>query len=255
LKGSGPLSSSGGKCKDCYVHSFVIVMSKKVAIVQSNYIPWKGYFDLINSVSEFILFDDMQYTKRDWRNRNKIKTQNGLMWLTIPVRVKNRYRQKIREVVISDPRWNHRHWKSIVHNYSRAKYFPVYRELFDGLYLGSTERFLSQINYRFLTAVCEILGISTKLSWSMDYRLVEGKTERLVDLCKQAGATEYISGPTAKGYIDEELFRSEGITLRYMDYSGYPEYTQLFPPFEHHVSIIDLIFNEGPNAPRYMRSF
>ena len=233
----------------------MIVVSKKVATVQSNYIPWKGYFDLINLVDEFVLFDDMQYTKRDWRNRNKIKTPKGLMWLTIPVQVKGKYSQKIRETVISDAGWNGRHWKSVIHNYSRAEYFRVYRELFEDLYLGSNERFLSQINYRFLSAVCEILGIKTKLSWSMDYRLLEGKTERLVDLCKQAGATEYLSGPTAKGYIEEELFRNEGITLRYMDYSGYPEYSQLFPPFEHHVSIIDLIFNEGPNATKYMKSF
>jgi hypothetical protein len=233
----------------------MVMMGKKVAIVQSNYIPWKGYFDLIKSADEFILFDDMQYTKRDWRNRNKIKTQNGLMWLTIPVQVKGKYHQKINETVIGDPGWSRRHWKSIIHSYSRVKYFDAYRELFEDLFLGANERFLSQINYRFLTAICEILGIGTTLSWSMDYRLVEGKTERLVDLCRQANAAEYISGPAAKGYIDEELFSEEGITLRYMDYSGYPEYNQLFPPFEHHVSIIDLIFNEGPHTLEYMKGF
>jgi hypothetical protein len=226
-----------------------------IAIVQSNYIPWKGYFDLINLVDEFVLYDDVQYTIRDWRNRNKIKTPNGLMWLTIPIQVKGGYYQKIRETVISDPRWSRRHWKSIVQNYSKAKYFPTFRELFEELYLHSNERFLSQINYRFLTAICEILGINTKLSWSMDYKLIEGKTERLIDLCKQAGATEYISGPSAKGYIDEELFGQEGITLKYMDYSGYPEYNQLFPPFEHRVSIIDLILNIGPDARKFMKSF
>ena len=228
-------------------------MSRKIAVVQSNYIPWKGYFDLINLVDEFILFDDVQYTKSDWRNRNKIKSQNGLIWLTIPV--KHNYLQKIKDTVISYPGWNRKHWKSIVQNYSKAKYFHTYRELFEDLYLGCNERFLSQINYRFLTAICEILGINTKLSWSMDYRLIEGKTERLVDLCKQSGATEYISGPAAKCYINEALFAEQGIALRYMDYSGYPEYNQLFPPFEHNISIIDLIFNEGPDAPKYMKSF
>ncbi len=230
-------------------------MGKKLAILQSNYIPWKGYFDLINLVDEFILLDDMQYTRRDWRNRNKIKTPAGLSWLTIPVKVKNNYFQKIKDTVISDPQWNRRHWQSIVHNYARAKYFPTYRALFEDLYLTSDERSLSQINHRFLVAICEILGIKTRLSWSMDYQLAEGKTERLVDLCKQAGATEYISGPSAKDYIDEELFRREGIALRYMDYSDYPLYEQLFPPFEHAVSVIDLIFNVGPEASRYMKSF
>jgi hypothetical protein len=228
-------------------------MGKKVATVQSNYIPWKGYFDLINMGDEFVLYDDVQYSKNDWRNRNKIKTQNGLIWITIPIEYN--YPQKIKDTVISYPDWNRKHWKSIIQNYSKAKYFHTYKELFEELYVRSNERFLSQINYRFLTAICEILGIKTKLSWSMDYCLEGGKTERLIDLCKQLGATEYISGPAAKGYIEEELFGQEGITLQYMDYSGYPEYSQLFPPFEHRVSIIDLIFNEGPNATKYMKSF
>lgn len=229
-------------------------MSKKVAIVQSNYIPWKGYFDLINSVDEFILYDDMQYTRRDWRNRNKIKTKNGIMWLTIPVQVKGKYYQKIRETIISDPQWNRTHWQSISHNYFHAKYFCEYKEIFENLY-SCQQSMLSQINYHFITEVCKILGISTQISWSMNYKLIEGKTERLVDLCKQAGATEYISGPAAKTYMNDELFRSEGIKLRYMDYSKYPEYNQLFPPFEHGVSIIDLIFNEGENASKFMKSF
>jgi hypothetical protein len=230
-------------------------MSKKVAIVQSNYIPWKGYFDLINSVDEFILYDDMQYTRRDWRNRNKIKTKNGLTWLTIPVKVKGKYYQKIQETAISDPKWNRAHWQTVIQNYCRAKYFGEYKEIFENLYLGCQQRQLSQINYHFMTGICKILGISTQISWSMNYKLIEGKTERLVDLCKQAGATEYISGPVAKSYIDEELFRREGIKLRYIDYSEYPEYHQLFPPFEHGVSIIDLIFNEGVNATKFMKSF
>jgi hypothetical protein len=230
-------------------------MGKKVAIVQSNYIPWKGYFDLINLADEFILYDDMQYTRRDWRNRNKIKAQSSLIWLTIPVEVKGKYLQKIKETVISDGNWKTEHWNSIKHNYARAQYFREYRELFENLYLGSDERSLSHVNRRFLEAICRLLGIGTKISWSMDYHLAEGKTERLVDLCKQSGATEYISGPNAKAYMDEELFSREGIALTYMDYSGYPEYNQLSQPFEHYVSIIDLIFNEGPNATRYMKSF
>lgn len=230
-------------------------MSRSVAIVQSNYIPWRGYFDLISQVDEFILFDDVQYTSRDWRNRNKIKTPNGSMWLTIPVEVKGKRDQKIKDTVISDPVWSRNHWRSIVYNYAKAKYFSQYKELFEELYLGCNERMLSQVNYKFLTAICELLRIETKLVWSSEYRLVEGKTERLIDLCKQAGANEYLSGPAARGYIDVELFRNEGIELRYMDYSGYSEYEQLYPPFEPRVSIIDLIFNEGPGAPKYISSF
>ena len=226
-----------------------------MAIVQSNYIPWKGYFDLINLVDEFVLFDDMQYTRRDWRNRNLIKTRAGAKWLTIPVAVKGNFFQKIKDTRVSDPGWATKHWGSIVHNYSKAHYFAQYREPFERLYLGSQENFLSQINYAFLTAICKILGIDTRITWSDDFVPAEGKTERLVSICKQTGATTYISGPAARDYIDETLFNDANISLEYMDYSSYPEYRQLFPPFEHGVSVIDLIFNEGPDAPKYMKSF
>jgi hypothetical protein len=128
--------------------------------------------------------------------------------------------------------------------------------LFEHLYRDiAQEQYLSAINYRFLCEVCAILGIRTPITWSRDYRLVDGQTERLVDLCRQAGADKYLSGPAAKNYIDDAIFSQAGVTLTYVDYSGYPEYHQLYPPFVQGVSILDLIFNEGPNAPRYMRSF
>ena len=228
------------------------MVEKKVAILQSNYIPWKGYFDIINMVDEFILYDDVQYTKNDWRNRNLIKTKNGKQWITIPVHQKN-LEQKIKDTLVSNDIWRKKHWKTIVQNYSKALHFKDYKNLFEELYFDSNEKFLSKINFRFTVAICRILGIKTKISWSMDYNLVAGKTERLVDLCKQVCATEYISGPSAKSYIDKDMFEKEEIKLSYMDYSGYPEYTQLFPPFEHAVSIIDLIFNEGPDAQQYMK--
>lgn len=230
-------------------------MSKSIAIVQSNYIPWKGYFDLINSVDEFILFDDMQYTRRDWRNRNRIKTPKGSTWLTIPVNAKGKYHQKICETRISDAQWNELHWLTLRHNYAKSLYFKEYADTFERLYEGATQPTLSQVNYHFLSEICSLLRIQTKLSWSMDYSLEEGKTERLVKLCRQAGASEYLSGPSAQGYIDEQLFSDAGIALHYIDYSNYPEYEQCFPPFDHYVSIIDLIFNTGPEITRYMNSF
>jgi hypothetical protein len=226
---------------------------KRIAILQSNYIPWKGYLDLIAAVDEFILFDDMQFTRRDWRNRNLLKTPQGLQWLSIPVKVKGKYFQKIKDTEISDPDWRPRHWKTIVTHYSKARYFPQHKSLLEELYLGCSERFLSEINYRFLKALCGLLGITTKLSWSMDYSVCEGKTERLVDLCLQTNATEYLSGPAARDYIMPELFEEANITLKYMDYSGYQEYRQLYPPFQHGVSVIDLILNEGPDARKYMK--
>jgi hypothetical protein len=231
------------------------VTEKRVAIVQSNYIPWKGYFDLINLVDEFILYDDAQYTRRDWRNRNRIKTRDGVKWLTIPVEVKGKYHQAIRDVRISESGWARRHWETIRHSYARAPYFAQYEDFFSDLYRRCAFPYLSEVNRHFLGEICRLLGIRTKLSWSFDYRLVPGRNERLVELCRQAGATHYYSGPSARSYLDEQLFAETGITVHYVDYSSYPEYPQLFPPFEHAVSILDLILNTGPEAPHYMKSF
>src|SRR3977135_1661663 len=197
-------------------------MSKTVAIVQSNYIPWRGYFDLIHSVDEFILYDDMQYTVRDWRNRNIIKTAHGPLWLTIPVEVKGKYFQKIKDTAVSDPAWGKKHWASIIHSYAKAKHFAASKQIFADLYAASGERFLSQINHCFISHICGLLGINTTLSWSMNYELIGDKTEKLVNLCKQAGATHYISGPAAKSYLEEELFTREGISLSYMYFSCSP---------------------------------
>ena len=232
-------------------------MKKKiVAILQSNYIPWKGYFDLINMVDEFIFYDEMQYTKNDWRNRNKIKTPNGSIWLTIPVETSGSFGQTIKETkVCYKNKWYAKHWSSVSQNYSKAVYFKDYKDIFEELYLNTKEEYLVDINYKFISTINKILNINTKISYPGDYQLSEGKTERLIDLCKKTGASEYISGPAAKDYIVEELFKNENIKLTWMDYSGYKEYNQLYPPFEHSVSILDLIFNEGPNATSYMKSF
>jgi hypothetical protein len=228
---------------------------RKVAISQSNYIPWKGYFDSINMVDEFMLYDDMQYTRRDWRNRNKIKTKEGAKWLTVPVEVKGKYFQKINETLISDPKWGQDHWNSILHNYNKAPFFKDYKEIFEPLYLNSQEDHLSQVNYNFIKAVCDILGITTKISWSSAYELKEDRNERLVDLCIKTGASDYFSGPAAKAYMDESLFEKENIRVHYYDYSGYPEYHQLHGEFDHAVSILDLLFCEGPESKKYMKTF
>lgn len=227
-------------------------MGKRVAIVQSCYIPWKGYFDLINGVDEFILLDDVQYSRADWRNRNRIKTPHGTAWLTIPVRVKGRRHQRIRDVEVSERRWPDRHWKTICRNYARAPYFDAVHGVLQALYETCREETnLSRINYHFLRGIAERLCIGTRISWSMEYDLVEGKTERLVHLCFQAGASEYLSGPGARAYLDENLFRERGIRVFWMDYAGYPEYAQRFsPPFIHEVSVIDLVLNQGWEGAR-----
>ena len=226
---------------------------KKVAILQSNYIPWKGYFDLVAAVDEFIIYDDMQYTRRDWRNRNKIKTPQGLKWLTIPVRVKGRYHQAIRETEIDGTDWAKSHWQSLVHNYRSARHFEEIAAIFEPLYIQARHVRLSALNRLFMEAVCAYLGITTKISNSWDYRLIEGKTERLADLCAQAGGTEYLSGPSARGYVEENLFRDRGIGLTWFDYTGYSKYPQLWGEFVHEVTVLDLLFNCGKDAPHYMK--
>lgn len=226
---------------------------KKVAIVQSNYIPWKGYFDLIAGVDEFILFDTMQYTRRDWRNRNLIKTPQGLRWLSIPVEVKGKYFQAINQTRVSDPGWARSHWRSLAQNYRKAPYFRSQAERFEALYSDMREEFLSKINQRFIRAVCGALGIHTPITWASEQAQATGKTERLVALCRAAGADCYLSGPAARDYLEPALFERAGIALEYMDYSGYPEYPQLYGSFEHGVSVLDLIFNAGPRAAEYMK--
>lgn len=228
---------------------------KKIAILQSNYIPWKGYFDLINMVDEFILYDDMQYTRRDWRNRNKIKTPQGLKWLTIPVEVKGKYFQKINETRISESDWAIKHWQTIKQFYSKTPYFKTYKDIFEDFYLNNKEEFLSQVNFKLIKIINEILGINTKIHWSSEFDLVDGQTEKLLGICKQAEADVYLSGPAAKDYFDESLAEKMNIQVEWMDYSGYSEYQQLHPPFDHGVTILDLIFNEGPNATQFMKSF
>jgi hypothetical protein len=228
-------------------------LSKKIAILQSNYIPWKGYFDLIASVDEFILYDDMQFTRRDWRNRNQIKTPQGVQWLTVPVKVKGKYDQKIRDTHINGAGWALAHWKAILLNYKKAAYFDEIAEWLIPIYLKQEHSSLSDLNRLLIEAVCGYLKIGTKISTSWDYELIQGQTERLVDLCCQAGGTEYISGPAAKNYLDEQIFHKKGIEVRWFNYDNYPVYQQLWGGFEHGVSVIDLLFNCGKTSTQYMR--
>lgn len=224
---------------------------KRIAILQSSYIPWKGYFDIIHDVDEFIFLDDVQFTKQDWRTRNRIKTANGLLWLTVPAGPS--LHRLICDVVLADHAWQARHWKSIVQAYSSAPFFDRHRQRFEELYLGTQWTSLSGLNQALTRSIArDILGITTTFSDSRDYPATGQKTERLVTLVLAAHGTHYLSGPSARDYIEPGMFTSHGITLEYKDYSDYPEYPQLHPPFEHAVSILDLIFNTGPDAPEFI---
>lgn len=222
-----------------------------VAVLQSNYIPWKGYFDIINDVDLFIFYDDVQYTKSDWRNRNRIKTPNGTAWLTVPVG--QDLDRQICQVVIDDKRWARKHLKTLSQYYSKAPFFKYYSEFFENAYCGMEWKTLSDLNHFMITTIArDFLGVTTTFSDSREYSVTGRKMERLLDLLTQCGAKRYLSGPSARDYIDSRLFKEAGIELIYKDYEGYPEYPQFYPPFEHGVSILDLLFHTGPEAQHHI---
>jgi len=223
----------------------------RVAILQSNYLPWKGYFDIIASVDLFIFHDDLQYTKNDWRNRNKIKTFNGTKWITVPCGTSER--RLICDVKLTNSDWQIKHWNFIKTNYKNAPYFNLYANFFEEIYLKKSWCNLSNLNQYIIKNISKnFLFTKTKFSDSRKYSLKKTKSDRVVELLKKVGATTYLSGPSGKNYLDEKIFFEEGIELEWMSYDGYPIYSQIHQLFEHNVSIIDLLFNTGPNAREYL---
>lgn len=228
-------------------------MTKKVAILQSNYIPWKGYFDIIAEVDEFILYDEVQFTKRDWRNRNKIKTPQGLCWLTIPVITKNNFHQKISQTKIDGHTWKRKHWNSIRLNYKKAKYFEEISDMLHEFFHSTNLETLSETNSTLLALICKYLDIKTKITSCTEFALSDERNGRLISICEQTGADTYLSGCSAKEYIDIKSFTDSGIKVEWIDYEGYPEYNQLWGAFMHEVTIIDLLFNCGKESPLFMK--
>jgi len=225
---------------------------KKIAILQSNYIPWKGYFDIINKVDEFIFLDDVQYTKNDWRNRNLIKTKDGLKWLTIPVN-KGYLSEKIKDKKVISTKWIKKHCHALEINYGKSRFFKEYKEIIFSLYMQARKmNFLVDINHCFIDNICKILNIETTLLTEPRYPTGNDKNINIICMCKELNASHYLTGPAARNYIDEKSFMEAGIFVEWMDYEGYPEYGQFYPPFEHGVTILDLIFHKGPKAIKYL---
>ncbi|HET6435855.1 MAG TPA: WbqC family protein [Xanthomonadaceae bacterium] len=227
---------------------------KRVAILQSNYLPWKGYFDILGAVDEFIVYDCAQYTKNDWRNRNQLKTAQGKVWLTVPVRHRS-LDQRIDEVEVADPRCFRKHWNTYRQAYGREPGFAAHEAVLAEAFATAAEfPRLSEVNLHFLKTVAGVLGIGTRITDARDYALPPGRNERLLALCRQAGATCYLSGPAARSYLDEEAFAREGIGVEWADYGGYEPYPQPYPPFDHYVSVLDLLACTGTRAPGYLKS-
>lgn len=222
----------------------------KVGIIQSNFLPWRGYFDFIREVDLFILHDDLQYTKGDWRNRNKIKTPRGVEWITVPVHYRHTS-QLIEETSIDHSKpWARGMLNRIRDSYRKAPHFEPYFSALSEL-LPEPAGSISDLNLRLIKWVCLHLDIETPIEYSRHYSPQGAKTERLLGILKQVGATSYLSGPAAQVYLEPELFEQAGISLEYKVYE-YPEYEQLYPPYEPGISVIDLLFMVGKDAKKYL---
>lgn len=225
--------------------------SVKVVINQSNYLPWKGYFDLIHDADLFIFLDDVQFTKNDWRNRNRLKTPRGCEWLTVPVG--KHLSRLICEVELPSGDWAQRHWRQIELHYHAAPHFADYAPRLRDVYLARQWTGLSELNQHLIRLIAhDILGIKTRFADSRSYNLTTRSQDRVLDLLAAVGASTYVSGPAAKAYLDEGRFAAAGIELVWKDYAGYPAYPQPHPPFEHAVTVLDLLFSVGPAAPYHI---
>jgi hypothetical protein len=224
----------------------------RICIIQSCYVPWKGFFDLIGRCDEYVVFDSAQYVKRHWHNRNRIKTANGVEWLTIPVIAKGRFEQPIDQVEIEKP-WADKHWRALVLAYKRAPFFEQFAPTVQAWYERADKKSrLTDVNEIFLRGIAGLLGLKTRMIRDAAYPAQGAKTERLLRIARAAGADRYLSGPSARAYFDESVFASAGITTEWMNYEEYPEYPQLHGGFEHAVTALDLLFNTGPEARQYL---
>lgn len=224
---------------------------KRVGIIQPNYLPWRGYFHFIKEVDIFIFLDDVQYTKRDWRNRNRFRMLNGqTVWLTVPV--ESSQESLIKDVLIKyDSEWVNKHILTLQHNYKNSPFFNEYFEKIKNI-LRSDIKKICDLNIILTKNICSWLGIKTPLLKSSDLKATGSKDVKLIDIVKSVGGTHYLSGPAAKDYIQPCLWNKAGISLEYMNYPDYPEYRQISSPFDPAVSILDLLFMVGSDAPKYI---
>lgn len=224
-------------------------MSRVVVVEQPNYIPWIGYFDLIAQSDVWVWYDDVQYTKRDWRNRNRVAGEGEPVWLTIPVRTRGRYEQKILEVEIDRERpWEHKHLETLRHCYREA---PAFEEVFAIVRktLEAGHERLADLTIELNEELCRFLGLRTRFLRSSGMEVQGDRQERLLEICRRLGAGVYLSGPAARSYLTPEPFHREGLELRYIVYD-YPPYERGGRPFIPRLSILDPLFWLGPEGTR-----
>jgi len=224
----------------------------RVGIIQSNYIPWRGYFDFIDDVDLFILYDDVQYTKNDWRNRNKIKTPFGRKWLTVPVKQQS-LKQLIKDTNIDTTHdWVYTQINQFTESYKNTPFFSEALGFLE-LLKQNKHQTISELNRYLIDEITGYLGIKTPMEVSWKYSPRSTKTERIIDILKKVDATVYLSGPNADCYLDTTLFRESNIRLEFKSYS-YEPYSQPWGDFIGDVTILDLIANCGPDVRRFLKS-
>ena len=222
-----------------------------VAVHQPQYLPWLGYFDKIRRADVFCFLDNVQYKKNDWQNRNRIKTAQGWQWVTVPVRY--RFPQKINEVAINNAvAWKAKHFQTLITNYSRAPYFKKYAPIFEQVYSQDWER-LSDLNIVFIERLRASLGLDQGTTVkASDFDLREDPTDRLIDICKSINADTYLSGQDGTNYMDLERFTQSGIRVIIQNFN-HPVYSQIFNDFRSHMSVVDLLFNCGPESQQKIK--
>lgn len=224
----------------------------RVGVIQSCYAPWRGYFDFIATVDLFVLYDDVQYSKGSWRSRNRIKTAQGVRWLTVPVHVDLGMRIDEVRIAHETRAWQNEHREVLGRAFDGAPYAGDAIGLWEEA-VGQRDALLTDLNRRLLLAACGYLNIRTPIVRSSEFTLSGAATQRLLALLREVGATTYVSGPSAKAYLETERFVDAGIRLEYKTYS-YPEYPQQWGAFVDGLTILDLIANCGPDATHYMTS-
>ena len=226
-------------------------MTLKVTVLQSNYLPWIGYFDLIKHSDVCVFYDDVQFTKNDWRNRNHILSKNGLEWITVPVG--QSIHRKICEVTIADSLWQEKHHHKILQNYGVNREDSFSNNLLNSIYQETKWNNLSSLNQETIKLIAgKYLKIKTTFESSIDYNL-QGKGEsRLISLLTQMNATHYLSGPAGTNYLNPNNFTAAGISLEYFTYPDYPQYDQIYKPFQPKVSVVDLLLSIGDRACDYL---
>lgn len=223
-------------------------------ILQSAYLPWKGYFHLIQKADYFVFLESVQYTSRDWRNRNKIMTDKGTRWLTVPVHGSQSLKLKDVKTDIKQD-WAKKHLEQIRWYYQKSPHFDEVFSILEKNLNSQHKRSISDLNKKLIKDIACYLDLKTQFFDDYEFGECEGKNERLIHILKSLKANTYLTGPKALGYLDISLFEKEGIQVEVMDYPEYPEYEHLFGSFDHQVSIIDLLFHHGQDSGRYIWSF